>query len=914
MINNSVVSKAVRLALLAGATTAAYSAPVAFAAEEEGVERIEVTGSRIKRTDIETASPITVFSSEDIANTGVSTLEDFVQTIPAINGGAEGSSINNGSRGYATASLRGLGSGRTLVLINGRRFASGDLNSIPTAYVEQVEVLRDGASTIYGSDAIAGVINFITKKDFEGLEFNAQYDVTGEGDGEKSLFSVTTGASSDRGNVVLSLQYTDRKPIGQGDRDFSDCPIFERGGEKVCGGSGTIPYGQYFYLDGEPSGGYVKDPVTGEERPFDQAVDGYNYSVASYMVTPQEVFSINGAGRYDITDSTSAFIEGGFTNRQSDQLMAPEGTFWGPVMPATNPGNPAGEDLIVYRRLAETGGRAFTQDFSDYRMVFGFDGAIADRFYWDVSYNFARFVDSRLDLGRVNPERVGTLLDPALCAADPDCAAAAPDGYWDILTEGSLTDEMINYAFVPNSPVVRGETRQFMFNITGDLGASLPGGEIMWAAGYEKRYETYESVPDGAASIGQIYSVTGDPTEGQFKVDEAFFEIDLPILSGMFLAEELSINAAVRYTDYDYLASSSTNTKFGIEWAPIEDLKLRATYAEGFRAPGITELFAPQAETNLAYSEPCENYGNLDPSVGNNANIIANCASEGLPGDFELSSDQSSTVVGGNPDLEPEESESFTAGLVYSTDFGFSFGVDYFDIEITNGIGTAGTNNVINGCWESAGFSSPLCDFIKGPEYLGEAPRPGSPYRNAVGNPSGVLLLSENLSTFETSGIDFDVSYKAELGGGDFSAKLTGTYLDTYDYLPFVGADLVEAAGKVAEDQWETTLAVFSEWRTNLTVNYAMDNWAISWQTRYQSEGEDLFASEDNLDNIADSVFYHDLQGTYFVQDNTALTFGVKNLFDEEAPYLTGNQDMNTIPASYDTAGQYWYARVSVKF
>jgi len=905
-MQKNLLANSVRLALISGAAAAAFASPAVFAADEDGakVERIEVTGSRIKRTDLETASPITVFTSADIAASGVSTMEDFIQNIPAINGGSEGSSVNNGSRGFATASLRGLGSGRTLVLINGRRFASGDLNSIPTAYVERVEVLRDGASTIYGSDAIAGVINFITKKDFDGIEFQAQYDSTSEGDGEKTLLSVTTGASTDRSNVVLSLQYTDREKILQGDRGFSECPIFERAGQKVCGGSGTIPYGQFF---GESFGndGQVKDPITGLVRPFDQAIDGYNYATTSYMVTPQEVFSINGAGHYDISDTVSAFIEGGFTNRKSDQLLAPEGTFWGPTLPASNPFNVAGEDIVVVRRLAETAGRAFTQDFSDYRMVFGFDGVVADRFDWDVSYNFARFVDARLDEGRVNPTRIDTLLDQDLCTADSDCPEI-----WNILEAGTLTQDMIDYAFVPNSPIVRGETRQLQANISGGTGLELPGGEIMFATGYEKRWEEYSSTPDGAASIGQIYSVAGEATKGEYSVDELYAEMNFPILSGLPFAESLSFTAAVRYSDFDFLDDSSTNSKFGIEWAPIDGLLIRATQATGFRAPSITELFAPQAETNLAYTDPCTNYATGSQS----ATVKANCAAEGLPGNFQLSSNQSSTLIGGSPDLEPEESDSFTVGFVYDHESGFSIGMDYFDIEITNGIGTAGTDNVISGCWESENFSSPLCEFVQGPSLTGDAPNATSPYRTALGPVAGVVLTNANLSTFETSGVDFDLSYKRTIGAGDFSAVLNGTYLDKYSYVPFDGAESVDTVGKVAADQWETTLAVFSEWRTNLTLNYTMDDWAVSWQTRYQSEGEDLFASDDNLDNIADAVFYHDIQGTYFVVENTSLTVGIKNLFDEDAPYITNNQDMNTIPASYDTAGQYWYAKVNVKF
>tara|TARA_R110002033_G_scaffold52058_5_gene99141 strand:+ start:1859 stop:4555 length:2697 start_codon:yes stop_codon:yes gene_type:complete len=898
-MHKNVLAKSVRLALISGAATAAFASPAVFAADEDGakVERIEVTGSRIKRTDLETASPITVFSSADIAASGVSTMEDFIQTIPAINGGAEGSTVNNGSRGFATASLRGLGSGRTLVLINGRRFASGDLNSIPTAYVERVEVLRDGASTIYGSDAIAGVINFITKKDFEGIEFQVQYDETAEGDGEKTLLSMTTGASSDKGNVVLSLQYTDRKTIFQGDRSFSECPLFERDGEKLCGGSGTIPYGNF--------GGRVKDPVTGVVRPFDQAIDGYNFATTSYMVTPQEVFSINGAGRYELTDTVSAFLEGGFTNRKSDQLMAAEGTFWAPTMPASNPYNPVGEDINVARRLTESGGRAFTQDFSDYRMVFGFDGTVFDSYDWDLSYNFARFIDARLDEGRVNPTRIETLLDPALCDADDACPEV-----WNITEADTLTPAMLAYAFVPNSPIVRGETRQLLGNISGGLGFELPGGEVMFAAGFERRWEEYQSVPDGAAAIGQIYSVAGEPTEGEISVDEVYAEVDLPILEGLPFAESLRVSAAIRYSDFDFLDDSSTNTKFGVEWVPVDGLLIRATQATGFRAPGISELFAPQSQTNLAYNEPCTNY-----ATGSQSAIVkANCAAEGLPGNFELSSNQSSTLVGGNPDLQPEESDSFTAGFVYSHDIGISVSVDYFDIEITNGIGTAGTDNVVSACWNSVNFSNPLCDLIEGPSLTGDSPHPTSPYRTTLGAVAGVKLANANLSTFETSGFDFDLTYKTDIGTGSFAAVLNGTYLDKYNYTPFEGGDMVEAAGKVAADQWETTLAVFSQLKTNLTLSYAMDDWTVSWQSRYQSEGEDYFASDDNLDNIADAVFYHDVQGTYFVLENTSLTVGIKNLFDQEAPYISNNQDMNTIPSSYDTAGQYWYAKVNVKF
>jgi iron complex outermembrane receptor protein len=344
----------------------------------------------------------------------------------------------------------------------------------------------------------------------------------------------------------------------------------------------------------------------------------------------------------------------------------------------------------------------------------------------------------------------------------------------------------------------------------------------------------------------------------------------------------------------------------------MDGLMLRANYAEGFRAPGITELFAPQNETNLAYNEPCLNYGTSSAS----ATVKANCAAEGLPANFTLSSDQSSTIVGGNPDLEPEESESMTAGFVFTADNGFTLAVDYYSIEITNGIGTAGTNNVVNGCYNSPNFSSGLCDLIVGTDHpllASNAPHPTSPRRDALGTISGVILANANLSTFETKGIDFDMSYSMDVAGGSLSLGLDGTWLDSYTYLPMEGEEIVEAAGMVAADQWETNLAVFPELRMNLNATYATSDYAVTWSGRYQSEGEDLFASEDNLDNIADSVFYHDIQGSYF-WENYTFTVGVRNATDVEAPYITNYDDMNTIQASYDVAGAYYYARVTAKF
>ncbi len=913
MYNNSKVAKAIRLAMMFGAAATASVSTSAFSEEEgakEEVETIQVTGSRIKRTDMESASPVSVFTSADIEASGVTSLEGFIKQIPAINGAQLGSNVNNASAGFATASLRGLGSGRTLVLINGRRFNSGDLNAIPTSFIERVEVVRDGASTVYGSDAIAGVINFITKKDFEGLEVTAQYDVTGQGDGEIAKFSLVTGASNDKGNVVFSVDYTEREEVTQADRDYSACPIWDDGAgtEKYCGGSSHSDFGRVNVPADNPlgldAGRYVT--LNGEAVPFVTADHGFNYAATSYLVTPVKIFSVNAASTYEIADSITAFAEAGFANRQSDQKMAPAATFWSAPVPASHPDNIYGVDLSINRRITEGGGRGFQQDTSDYRVVAGLQGEFDNGWGWDFSYNYSRFVDARVNTGELNRPNTETLLDPALCAADDGCP-----GLWNPFAKDTMTQEQSTFASVTFSPVRKGTTTQFLANLTGDFGEiELPGGAIQWAAGYERRTEYYLNEPDGAEALGQVYGQSGERTEGDYSVQEAYVEFNFPVLAGVKFAERLNFTAAVRTSDYSNLIDDGVSTKFGVEWEPVAGVLTRATFAEGFRAPSITELFDPQEQSAISYTDPCWDYG-----LSSNATLKANCAADGIPDDFN-SDTQSNAVVGGNPDLTPEESESFTAGIVYSGIENFTMAFDYFDIKIENGVGTAGVDNIAAECYNSVDFSSPLCDLIKGGQYgpLDTPPHHTSPRRNVSEVLSGVLVTNANLSTFETSGVDFDFSYNMDIADGNLVATFNGTYLMKYDYLLVEGSNKIEAAGKVAADQWEDSPAVFSEWRTNLSFNYSTDDYSANVNFRYQSEGVDLQGDETILDIVADSVVYTDIQATYYINDAYTVSAGARNLFDVEPPYMTNYDDSNTINYSYDLAGQYWYAKFTAKF
>lgn len=905
-------------------------APIA-SAQDSVIEQVIVTGSRIRRSDASSISPISVLSEADMLAAGNLTLENFLQDMPSVNGGDFGQGVNNGNPGYATVSLRGLGPNRTLVLVDGKRPAAAatngyvDLNMIPTAIVERIEVLRDGASTVYGSDAIAGVVNIITKKNFEGVDIDYGYDITGEGDGAQHNFALTFGSTFDRGNFVLSAQMTKRDDIGQGDRGFSECPLFEQGNDIVCGGSATTTPARFFPQLDDGVGAQVLDG--GVSRSFDPAGDAFNYAAVSYLQTPQDVFSAYAATNYELLDSSplgvvTASLDMNYSNRESDQLLAPIGTFWSPLVPATHPNNPFGDALCasnaqctapqsvaVSRRLTESGGRRFTQDVNTYRIGLGLDGQLDNGWAWDVSYNIAKWEDGRRNFGRAVRPAIEEMLDPDLCAA----STTGCPGVWNPFISNSMTAEQDRFGFTAVNTKNDSTLNILQANLTGDMAVELQGGNIGWAVGFENRRESASSNPDGGASIGAIIYTPGETTAGKYEVDEFYGELVLPVLSGVPMAEVLNIEASARYTDVDFLGSSDTVFKIAAEWAPVADIRFRATYSEGFRAPNISELFLGQQQSAETYTDPCRQYG-----TGADATTVANCQADGLSPDFNLATFQATTLQGGNPNLQPETSESTTIGVVFQPSAleNLTVSLDYFNIEIEDAVGTAPTSEVISACYASVGFSDPLCALIVGPAYPGvdETPATSAPTRrNANLQLSGILQTNANLATYSTSGMDFQVDYGFDTDLGTVSLRATGTYLEEYDYLPFAGGDVVKLASYYGGDPAYGNPAAFSEWQANYSATLNADDWGMTLGAKFMSEVDDIAASPANLVNSADAVTYWDLQGYYDWNDIT-FTAGVRNLTDEEPPYVTAYDDMNTLQFSYDTLGRYFYTRVQFNF
>ncbi|PCJ26886.1 MAG: TonB-dependent receptor [SAR86 cluster bacterium] len=919
------------MAFAAMATAGALGTAPTVSAQDGLIEEVVVTGSRIRRSDASSISPISVLTEADMLAAGNLTLENFLQDMPSVNGGDFGAGVNNGNPGLATVSLRGLGPNRTLVLVDGKRPAAAatggfvDLNMIPTAIVERIEILRDGASTVYGSDAIAGVVNIITKKNFEGVDIDYGYDITGEDDGAQHNFAITFGSTFDRGNFVMSAQMTKRDDIGQGDRSFSACPLFEQGSSIICGGSPTTTPARYApQIDAV--GAQVLDG--GVSRAFDPAADAFNYAAVSYLQTPQDIFSAYAATNYELFDSSpfgavTASLDLNYSNRESDQLLAPIGTFWAPLVPSTHPNNPFGDALCatnsqcttpqsvsVSRRLTESGGRRFTQDVNTWRIGLGLDGQLDNGWAWDVSYNLAKWEDGRRNFGRAVRPAIEEMLDPALCAA----STTGCPGIWNPFIVDSMTAEQDRFGFTAVNTKNDSTLNIFQANLTGNMAFELPGGNIGWAIGYENRRESASSNPDGGASIGAIIYTPGETTAGNYEVDEFYGELVLPILSGVPMAEVLTVEASARYTDVDFLSHSDTVFKVAVEWAPIADVRFRATFAEGFRAPNIGELFLGQQQSAETYTDPCRQYG----AAGANATVVANCQADGLAPDFNLATFQATTLQGGNPNLEPETSESTTFGVVIqpSAIENLTISVDYYDIEITDAVGSAPTSEVISACYASPGFSDPLCALIVGPAFPGvdETPSTTAPLRrNANQQLSGIIQSQANLASYNTSGIDFQVDYGFDVALGTVSLRATGTYLKEYDYLPFAGGNVVELASYFGGDPAYGNPAAFSEWQTNYSATLNGDNWGVNIGAKYMSEVEDIAASPANLVNKADDMLYWDLQGYYDWNDIT-FTAGVRNLTDEEPPYVTAYDDMNTLQFSYDTLGRYFYTRVQFNF
>ncbi|MCL1063956.1 TonB-dependent receptor [Shewanella benthica] len=951
MYKNSLLANSVRFALISGAVaTTAMMAPAAFAAEEEAkVERISVTGSRIKRTDLETASPMTTITAEQMAVQGIQDVGQFLQNSAVMSGSPAMTTTNNGGNGGTFVELRGLGSSRTLVLVNGRRPVSSDFQSIPSSMIDRIEVLKDGASATYGADAVAGVVNIITRRDFEGIEATFQTSNSFDIDVNKqNSFSLVAGKAFDDGHFTVGVDYVKQDEVYQGDTDidFFNNPWVIYGEEAEASfykngligsgpnansyflGSGSVPCGN-FYLASGPSqtngtcdGGIAQ---LGDMRDFTDA-DTYNYNPVNYMQTPYEKLNFFAEGHFDFNDNVSVYSETRINHRKSRQELAavPYDTRYDPAYKGTTPDgtefngvskdnyyNPFGEDVLRSRRRMLEGGRSFEQDVTRFQQVIGFEGDIGESYYYDVNYNYGHSSTASTDFGQLYGPNLSKAMGPSFKDADGNIVCGTEDSpIADCVSmnvfggPGSVTQEMLDYT---SAPLIDSDTYTLQ-TVTAFIGGDLfeaPAGIISGGVGYEYRKEELNAVRDSGKFMGEVTGNKSKGTSGSLEVNSLFGEFVIPLLSDLPGVERLDLKAGVRYDDFDAF-DAATTYQLGLEWGIMDGLLFRSTYGTVFRAPGIDSLYSPESDTFSTATDPCSsgNWGKLDGTQQ------SNCMADGVPSGGSNNSDQQQLAqAGGNAELQPEEGDTFTVGIAYSPDFieGLGLTVDYWAIDLEDVIDSIGAADSLNGCY--LGGVTTLCDNVE----------------RTNGEISYINEKLVNLSRMTASGMDVEANYALEALSGDFAFNLSWThFLERENQVYNSDTNLFEMEDLNGRFENDTSYATD---KMNFTASYTWEDLSINYNLNYISglEYDDLTywgttpndptdPSKGNHQYDVDSFVYHDVTVAYTFDFGTKFSVGVTNITDEEPPFIETANNGSTDESTYRLFGRSWFARISQKF
>lgn len=972
--------------MMAGVASALAATSVLAQEPVTEVEAIVVTGSRIPQINLETTSPVTQVTGEDIDVAGVTRVEDLITQLPQAFA-AQNSTVSNGASGTATVSLRNLGSSRTLVLIDGRRMGYGspnddaaDLNQIPEQLVERVEVLTGGASAVYGSDAVAGVVNFIMRRDFQGLQVDAQYgfyqhnnDYSGVGnlrsviaargatnpsqfalpddnvvDGESRSINAIMGVSSPdgRGNVMAYAGYRNNNPILQRDRDYSACaigaPAAATPQDFTCAGSGTSFPGRFTDFA-------TFNFTLGSDRtfiPFNNSVHLYNFGPLNYYQRPDERYTLGTFGRYEINDKAEVFAQLMFSDYRSVSQIAPSGNFFSTS--TINCGNPllsasqaaaigcsAAEiaadtptDLFIGRRNVEGGGRRDDLNYTSYRGVVGVRGDLADGWTYDVAAQYSRVALARTFQNDFSIVRLGRALDVVSVGGTPTCRSVVngtdPNCVpYDIFISSGVTQAALDYVQIPL--IQRGETTQQVVTaaITGDTGWSVPSAArtVQVAFGAEYRRDSLTSTPDSAFVSGDGAG-QGGPTiglSGSTDVSEVFGEIQIPLADEQPWAYSASIDAAYRRSEYDNFGADTY--KIGGDYAPVEDIRFRASYSRAVRAPNVIELFAAQGAGLFDLDR--------DPCDATTGAVAANCiggapfqvtAAQSASGALDSPAGQYNLLSGGNPALNAEEADTYTYGVVWTPAFapGFNLTIDYFDIDVVGLVSSIGALNTVAQCYGSTPDAA-ACGRIR---------------RNAGGQlwiGSGqVEDLNNNIGGLATTGWDFNANYAFDLEDigvsnmGSVQLSFVGTLLDSLVTDTGLGAanSVYDCAGFYANQCGVPN----PEWRHRARATWISPwNVDISATWRYFGEVEvavlgangSLNNGGTRIDRYFDAENYLDLAATWQVRDTVTVRAGVNNILDND-PQLTlsagttGNG--NTYPQLYDSLGRYFFFGVTADF
>ncbi len=930
----------------------------AFAQETaDPVDAIIVTGSRIRQNPLDNPSPVVTVSDQDLAKTGLSSVADVLQRLPSAAGGLNAKANNSGNignpqdgggvgAGTSEIDLRYLLAKRTLVLVDGMRYvnataASGipstvDLNTIPVSQIERIEVLQSGQSPLYGSDAIAGVVNIITKTRQDGLRASAQFGTFRQGDGHTQDYNVSYGVNGPTTSVVFGASYVKQEKVSTADRSISQFP---NPGQTSCddprgGCSSAAVDGRIVFNPGNPSllaggsltprnpplltrGTYDPTLVGGDFRAFTTA-DRFNFAPYNYFLTPSERYGFFVNARQELSSNVTFRAKMVYNRRNSQNQAAFLPLFLGPdagngnlldtvSIDATNPYNPFGITLnsgangepatysFIARRLVEAGQRTYTQHVDTFTANASLDGNFqvgSRKFYWDVNAAFGWNDAHQVFTGNVNAARVQQALGPLA-----DCTGACvPLNVFG--GAGSITPAMLNYISFTERDRSSQRLQDYTANLTGDL-FDLPAGPVGIAVGYEHRYQFGSFTPDPIIQAGLGADIPAQAAAGSYNSDEFYGEIRVPILKDTPFFHLLEADGAVRHANYSTSGSSTTFTATGL-WKPVSDLLLRGSYAEGFRAPAIGELFGARSRADAPIDDPCTNVaGSLWQTSGT---VRTNCIANGVPANGSYQEPQGGqipTLTGGNSDLAPETSKTWLFGGVYSPGWaqgGFaqslSLEVNYYDIKVDGAIAAINPQVTLARCAE-----------------LGDADACANVTRTPSGLISGVVGLLQNIGSIRTRGLDVSLNYRSpETDAGTFGLAFNANRLLRY-------TETFPTETGSATISYKGTTRGFPDQSYPKFKGTGILSWSLA--------GVDASFTGRYIDSVTESDghkmrsrFYGDVQLGYtpsFLDSALTFTLGVINVFNSDPPACNTCTGPNYDPTTYDVPGQFGYVRVSYR-
>lgn len=867
--------------------------PASAWAQEAAVEEIVVTGSRIRRVDIEGVGPVTVLDEKQIANTGIVSVENLLQRLPA-SAGAAGNQTNAywTGRGWGTAqvNLRGLGINRTLTLLNGRRLVNGgtgansapDLNTIPTAIIGRIEVLKDGASAIYGADAVAGVVNIITKTDLEGFAVAGRYGLSDEGDGGDLTLDMSYGLRGERGGLAFAVSYQTTDAVNMARR--APCPLSGATGTLVCLGSGSTAGGRVSLANGQT----VNFTTGNAYAPYNAAIHGFNGNPYLNAVNPIDRVTTGLFGDYQLTDAVQLFGEFLYTHRETTQLSSP-GTLAGFAVAANNPTNPTGGAInIIQRRLVEAGPRNAFQETNTYQFTIGARGDLAGDWTYEAAVNYGRNTGVDGFTNIANKQNVANTLNTAICSFA--AGAAIPCG--DYLGAGDLTPEVLRYIMATTRDYGGNETVNANFDATGSV-LQLPAGALQAAVGVAYRKDHGWRNPDNLIVLGIANSNQQSPIDGEIEAIEGYAELSAPLLKDLPLIEMLRLDGAVRYSDYERFGSD-TNYKLGLDWTLGWGLRARATWGTAFRVPSVAELFGGLSQGLLTTTDPCSRY-----ATNANAVVAANCLASGVPANYIQPNNNILTTTGGNLGLTPESAETLTVGVVYEPTFapGLALTVDYFDIKIDDAIRSITGSTKLSVCYNTPGLNHPFCS-------------PQNFTRSSVTGEVNFLSSQQvNVGSETMKGVDAAARYSFDLAGRRAMFDAGVTYLDDYTIIPYPGGAPIVYRGHIGGGN-----GGYPKWRglTSLTVDDV--KWSATYSIQWIGRATDFNAAPTAIGYRTPNVFYHNAQVSYRLTDKAIVAVGGDNIWDKKAPFMPSYTDANTDTMTYDLLGRRGYVRLSYQF